>query len=150
MQELRALCRIHAVDEHGAAAGEREAETVHGLVGLGTVDIDDLAGGSGAGEGEFGGLLGEERGAVGIGEPECGGLLRMGRNAEQRKGGEDNRSNEFRAHRRSPDLGSGRHSRDTFVPVSSWPAIRTGFHIFSESHVPTGEMGFRCGTHYQT
>ena len=67
---------VHVVEEHGAAAGEREAEAVDGLVGLRAVDLDDLAGRSFFGEGEFGGLLGEKRGAIGIGEPEGGVFLR--------------------------------------------------------------------------
>ncbi len=107
MQERRALCRIHAMDEHGAATGQRKAETVYRLVGLCAVDIDGLAFSGGVCERQRGRLLCEERGTIGSGEPESGGLLRVGRNAEQRKGGEDNRNNEFRAHRRSPDKAAG-------------------------------------------
>ena len=70
MQESVALGGVHVHEELGAAAGEREAEAVDGLVGLGGVDVDGLGScGGGGGEGD-GRLELEERGAVGGGEVE--------------------------------------------------------------------------------
>ena len=65
VEEGCALGGVHVHEELGAAAGEREAEAVHGLVGFGGVDGDGLAGGGGwGGEGD-GRLEREEGGAVG-------------------------------------------------------------------------------------
>ena len=98
MEQCGALRRVHFGDELRAAAGERETEAVHGLVGLRIVDVDGLASGFGLGKGKLG-LFREERGAVGCGEPFrscilCGGLLRRrGQRSEdngrEQKSGED-------------------------------------------------------------
>ena len=83
MQEGVALGGVHVHEELGAAAGEREAEAVDGLVGLGGVDVDGLGGCGGSGGEGDGRLELEEGGAVGGGEVEGdvllgGGLGRCG------------------------------------------------------------------------
>ena len=98
VEECGALVCGHVMDKHGAAAGERVTEAVDGLVGLRAVDVDDLAGGGFLGEGQFGRLLGEERGAVGVGEPESRVFLRESGQGQKGYGRQQKRVEGFRVH----------------------------------------------------
>ena len=77
-QQVRPFRRIHMHDQLRAAASQGKAETVHRLIGLRVINVDDLICRGSTGKWQRRRLQLEQSGSIGIRQPKRNIVLRMG------------------------------------------------------------------------